>query len=171
MSDWQVEPLDRAHERSAFACGKPPLDDFIRLLVNQYQKRNLGRTYVAVRAGEKTVRGYYTLASGAMPVAVLPASAARKLPKHPVPVILLGRLAVDRSAQGQRLGEGLLGDALRRCAELAERLGVHAVEVNAIDNQAKAFYAKYGFIPLADHELHLYVPIDSILGGLPRGGR
>ncbi len=71
-------------------------------------------------------------------------------------MILLARLAVELSARGQRLGELLLVVALRRSAELAERIGIHAVEVDAIDEEAQAFYLKYGFVPLKDRELHLY---------------
>jgi GNAT superfamily N-acetyltransferase len=162
MIDWRIERLDRSHERGEFTCGKPPLDDFLRVLVNQYEKRNLGRTYVAVRMGEKRVSGYYTLATGAVSFQDLPHAAAKKLPKHPVPVILLARLAVDRGVQGQGLGQALLFDALRRCLELADRLGFHAVEVDAIDQQAQAFYSKYGFAPLLDRERHLYLPVATI---------
>ncbi len=159
MGDWHIERLERAHVRDAFSCGKPPLDEFIRRLVSQYEKRNLGRTYVAVRPGEKQVLGYVTLASGSIPFQNLPDPTARKLPRHPVPVILLARLAVDQSVQGQGLGEGLLVDALQRVIGLADKLGIHAVEVNAIDEQAKAFYEKYGFVPLLDNEFHLFLPI------------
>lgn len=166
MAEWQIERLGRGHDRGAFACGKPPLDDFLRRLVTQYEKRNLGRTYVAVRAGEKKVCGYFTLASGAISFQNLPEPSARKLPKHPVPVILLARLAVDQDVQGQGLGESLLLDALQRCLELADKLGIHAVEVDAIDQQAKAFYQKYGFVPLLDHELHLFLPVSTIRDAL-----
>jgi GNAT superfamily N-acetyltransferase len=166
MADWQIERLDRSHERSGFSCGKPPLDDFIRNLVTQYQKRNLGRTYVGVKQREPKVCGYYTLASGAVPFLNLPQPAAKKLPKHPVPVILLARLAVDQSARGQGLGEALLLDALRRCLSLADNLGIHAVEVDGIDQQAKSFYEKYGFVPLIDSELHLFLPVSTIRDAL-----
>jgi len=114
------------------------------------------------------VRGYYTIASGAVPFLNLPAPSARKLPRHPVPVILLARLAVDHSAQGQTLGESLLLDALGRSLTLAEALGIHAVEVDAIDQQAKAFYQKYGFQPLLDAELHLYLPVATIRDAFDR---
>lgn len=162
MADWRIERLDRSHERAEFECGKPPLDDFIRKLVSQYEKRNLGRTYVVVRGEEKRVFGYYTLASGSVAFASLPEDAAKKLPRHPVPVVLLARLAVDKAARGQRLGEMLLVDALRRALSLADRVGVHAVEVDAIDAEAKAFYEKYGFVALHDQELHLYLPVTTI---------
>src|SRR5947207_4874978 len=148
MNDWLIERLNKTHQRDEFCCGKAPLDDFLRTLVSQYEKRNLGRTFVAVRPGEKRVWGYYTLASGALSFRDLPDEVARKLPRHPVPVILLARLAVDRSAQGQGLGSALLVDALERSLDLADRLGVHAVEVDAIDEQAEAFYRRSGFTPL-----------------------
>src|SRR5579883_3633456 len=101
MAEWLIERLARGHVRDGFSCGKPTLDEFIRRLVTQYEKRNLGRSYVAVRPGEKRVLGYHTIASGSVGFQNLPAPANRKLPKHPVPVILLARLAVDQSAQGQ----------------------------------------------------------------------
>jgi len=114
MSDWRIERLDREHLRDEFSCGKPPLDEFIRRLVTQYEKRNLGRTYVACEAGEKRLVGYHTLASEAVSFEHLPMGSAKKLPRHPVPTILLARLAVNQSVQGRRLGETLLIDALRR---------------------------------------------------------
>jgi GNAT superfamily N-acetyltransferase len=77
---------------------------------------------------------------------------------------LLARLAVDKSAQGLRLGETLLLDALQRSLDLSQRLGIHAVEVDAIDETAAAFYAKYGFSPLIDDPPHLYVPIATLDG-------
>jgi GNAT superfamily N-acetyltransferase len=162
VSDWQIERLDRSHERSEFSCGRVPLDNFLRTLVRQYEKRNLGRTYVGVRPGEKRVLGYYTLASGSVAFENLPSSSTRKLPRHPVPVVLLARLAVDHSTQGHGLGATLLVDALERCLMLAESLGVHAVEVEAIDAVARSFYEKYGFVSLLDSPNHLFLPVATI---------
>ena len=131
-------------------------------LVSQYEKRNLGRTYVAIAGSEPRVLGYSTIASAALAFEALPPKTAKKLPRHPVPAVLIARLAVDRSAQGRRLGEKLLMDALARCLELSGRLGIHAVVVEAIDEQAKAFYGKYQFIALLDRPLHLYLPISTV---------
>lgn len=164
MADWKIERLDRSHERADFDCGVPSLDDFIRLLANQYEKRRLGRTYVAIGSGDRRVVGYYTLASSCVGFDDLPGDFARKLPRHPIPTVLLARLAVDRSAQGQGLGADLLIDALARCLGLADPVGVHAVEVDAIDSRAAGFYSKHGFIPLLDDELHLFLPIATIQG-------
>jgi GNAT superfamily N-acetyltransferase len=165
VAEWRIEPLCASHERGEFSCGKAPLDDFLRLRASQYEKRRLGRTYVGLFPGAMTVAGYYTLAAGAIAVANLPPEAAKRLPKHPVPVILLGRLAVDQKAKGQGLGKALLRDALRRSLDLSVQLGLFAVEVLAIDAEAREFYIKYGFVPLADNDLHLFLPIRTIEEG------
>ncbi|HEY1376534.1 MAG TPA: GNAT family N-acetyltransferase [Gemmataceae bacterium] len=166
MADWDIEHLGDAHDRAAFDCGQPSLDDFIRTKAGQYERKNVGRTYVAVRRGTTRVVGYYTLALGAVELAHVPPAAAKKLPKHPVPVILLGRLAVDRSEQGKGLGEHLLFDALARSLAIAEQAGAFAVEVLAIDDVAKAFYQRYGFRPLLDQPRHLFLPMATVRQGM-----
>jgi len=162
MSEWVIEPLGRQHERGGFSCGKAPLDKFLHALVSQYEKRNLGRTYVAVRPGESHVTGYYTLVSGAISFDHVPSEHAKKLPRHSVPAILLARLAVDESSRGQGFGRVLLINALRRCFELSKQIGVHAVEVDAIDDEARSFYERHGFLPLLDNPLHLFMPMTSV---------
>lgn len=162
MDDWRIERLARTHVRDRFDCGQPSLNEFLRTLVSQYEKRDLGRTYVAVRGAECQDFGSYTIAGGAIAFDHLPAEASRKLPRHPLPIVLVARLAVDRAVQGQRLGEKLLLDALARSAQLSDELGIHAVVVDAIDQQAAAFYQKYRFIPLLDRELHLFLPITTV---------
>ena len=162
MGEWRIVRLDRGHVREGFDCGKPSLDDFLRVLVGQYEKRNLGRTYVALDGGNPRVLGYYTLASGALDAESLPAKQAKKLPRHPLPVILLARLAVDRSVQGTGLGGFLLRDALTRSLGLSEELGIHAVVVDALDAEARAFYQRFGFSTLTDDEMRLFLPVSTI---------
>ncbi|MBS0262943.1 MAG: GNAT family N-acetyltransferase [Planctomycetes bacterium] len=162
MADWVIESFNKAHDRSAFTCGKPVLDDFIRARVSQYEQRRLGKTFVLVPVGEQRVIGYYTLAAGAVAFENLPTAASRKLPKHPVPVILLARLAIDQSVQAQRLGERLLLDALQRAWDLSNKLVAHAVAVDALDDDAVGFYTRYGFEPLLDNPRHLYLPMTTI---------
>src|SRR5205807_2607078 len=128
----------------------------------KYEKRGLGRTYVAVKAGEKEIQGYYTLASGSVSFQNLPLAKSKKLPRHPVPVALLGRLAVSKTSQGTGLGKVLLQDAFIRCVELFKSLGIHAVEVFALDEAAKEFYMKFGFTPLLDNDVHLFLPLKTI---------
>lgn len=162
MANWVIEPFDRSHQRAEFSCGKAPLDHFLHSLVSQYDKRRLGKTYVAVRVGEKRVVGYYTLASGTVAFADVPKALAKKPPKHPLPTVLLGRLAVDQSVHGQGLGAFLLGDAAVRALDLSKKLGIHAVDVVAIDAEAKAFYEKFAFMELLDNPFHLLLPIEMI---------
>jgi GNAT superfamily N-acetyltransferase len=153
--------------RTGFDCGKPSLNDFVRTLVSQYEQRNLGRTYVAVQGNDRRVLGYFTLASGAIGATSLPVREAKKLPRHAVPVVLLARLAVDQSVQGKGVGGLLLRDALTRWLELSEKLGIHAVVVDALDAEAKAFYTRFGFLPLTDDEMRLFLPLRTIRADKP----
>jgi len=162
MAEWLVEQLRPAHQRGDFSCGVPSLDSFLHTLVSQYEKRRLGRTFVATEPGSDRVAGYYTLAAGAVEIQALHSDTARKLPKHPVPTIHLGRLAVDQAFRGRRLGEFLLFHALQAALELSQKLGAFAVDVRAVDDQAAAFYQKYGFRPLTDDLRHLYLPMNTI---------
>jgi GNAT superfamily N-acetyltransferase len=162
MAGWSIDPLAKSHERGSFSCGKPSLDKFIRELATQYERRDMGRTFVATVPPAAVVLGYYTLAAGAVACDQLPAEAARKLPRHPIPVVHLGRLAVDQRAHGQGLGKFLLLDALSRCLRLAEQTGVFAVEVQALDEEARQFYLKYGFTSLADDRQHLYLSMKDV---------
>ncbi len=106
--------------------------------------------------------GYYTLASGAIDVESLPAKQGRKLPRHPVPVVLLARLSVDRTVHGRGLGGFLLRDALIRSLDLSETLGIHAVIVDALDAEARAFYERFGFAALTDDPMRLFLPVSTI---------
>ncbi|APW61412.1 GNAT family N-acetyltransferase [Paludisphaera borealis] len=165
---WSIERLGASHDRSSFDCGQPMLSDWLRQKAGQFQKRDLARTYVAVRKGEAVVLGYYALSNHGVAFEALPADQAKGLPRLDLPVVLLGRLAVDRSAQGRGLGSLLLIDALRRAQHLAEHIGIRAVEVDAIDDAARNFYLKFGFMPLLDDPRHLFLPMQVIRKlGLP----
>ena len=164
MAEWVIQRLTSAHDRTGFSCGKAPLHTFLATLVSQYEKRRLGRTFVATEPEQSRVAGYYTLAAGAFDLSCLPQKDRRKLPKHPVPTIHLGRLAVDRAFRGQRLGETLLLHALCNALTVSETLGAFAIDVWAIDDEARAFYQKYGFAPLEDNPSHLYLPMKTVEG-------
>lgn len=160
---WSVEPLDkRRHDRSGFDCGIPVLNDWLATKATQYEKRDLARTYVLVQAGDTVIRGYYALSNHTVVYEALPQDQAKGLPRIDMPVALIGRLAVDRSVQGQRLGEFLFVDALRRAEYLARAIGIRAVEVDAIDEGARRFYEKYGFLSLTDDPHHLFLPMHVI---------
>jgi GNAT superfamily N-acetyltransferase len=159
---WTIERLGDEHDRSGFSCGKPLLDDFLKKLAGQYDRRDFARTYVAVVPPDLAVQGYYTLSAGALDLSVLPEGVRKKVPRHPVPIACLGRLAVTRKAQGQKLGKWLLLDALRRCSQSTAQVALYAVEVVAVDEEAKGSYLKYGFAPLLDYPLHLYLSLKAI---------
>jgi GNAT superfamily N-acetyltransferase len=171
MAEWHIEPLADHHERGEFSCGKAPLDIFLQKHAGQYARKDVGRTYIAVRPGERAVVGYYTIAASAVEFAHLPLSLTKKLPKHPVPMILLGRLAVDQAVHGKGLGGELLIDASNRAMKIADEVGVFGVHTHAIDDDAKAFYAKFGFVPLLDQERHLLLTITTIRKGLGKPGK
>lgn len=157
-----IERLAKRHDRSTFDCGQPALDDWLKTRAGQFDRRDLARTFVAVVAQAPRVVGYYALASHRVRFEALPDDQARGLPKIDVPVILLGRLAVDQTMQGKGLGSFLLIDALRRALQVAREIGIRAVEVDAADDGARAFYLKYDFVPLLDGANHLYSPMHVI---------
>ena len=131
-------------------------------MAGQHERRDLSRTYVAVQSGESKVIGYYALSNHQVSYKSLPEEQAKGLPAIDIPVVLLGRLAVDKSVQGQGLGAYLLIDALRRANHISHHIGVRAVEVHAIDEDARRFYLKYGFVSLSDDKFHLFLPMQVI---------
>lgn len=161
-SSWVIERLAKQHDRSRFDCGQSALNDWLKLRAGQFEKRNLARTYVGVRKEERLVVGYYALCSHRVRYEALSKDQGKGLPKIDVPVVLLGRLAVDQSAQGQGLDELLLVDAIRRVQHIAEVIGVRAVEVDALDEKARNFYSRFGFLSLQDDPLHLFLPMHEI---------
>lgn len=153
-----IEPLTAQHNREAFDCGEESLNDFLKRFARQNNEKGLGRTYVAIKGNEPHIYGYYTIASGALSFDTIP----KKLPRYPIPVVHLGRLAVDEAAKGNRLGKALLADALKRAVTIADQLGIYAVEVYALTENAREFYLKFGFSELLDDRLHLYLTIKNI---------
>lgn len=154
----KIVPLSERHHRSGFDCGEPTLNIYLHRYAGQHDRKGFGRTYVAIAEGSLEVKGYYTLSSGSVSFETVP----ENLPHHPIPIVLLGRLAVGQNAQGQGLGPMLLIDALRRVQFVADYLGIYAVVVEPINDRAKTFYVKFGFKPLRDDRLHLYLPIKVI---------
>lgn len=162
MGDWVVEPLAKGHDRADFSCGHASLDDFLKKYAGPYARRKLGTTYVTVAIGQPCVLGYYTLAPSHFAFANAPAELLKGLPKHPVPSLLLARLAVTQSERGKGLGKVLLLDAFDRCLRVAREVAFRAIEVEAIDDQAAAFYAKYGFLPFPGDPHHLALPLETV---------
>ncbi len=162
MTLWLIRRLNSAHDRTSFDCGEPTLNEWLHHRAGQYERRDLARTFIATRSDESLVRGYYTMLTHRVVYDMLPTQEAKGLPKLDVPVVLIGRLAVDRSVQGQGLGAHLLVDALRRTVQISEQVGIRAVEVEALNKTAQRFYLKFGFRPLLDDPLHLWLPLHEI---------
>lgn len=156
--DFVVEPLGRNHQRQNFDCGEESLNLFLRNFARQNSEKGLGKTFVAVSPGDTQIFGYYTLSSGSVSFETVP----EKVPRYPIPTVHLGRLAVANAAKGKGLGEFLLMDALSRSLQVSEELGIYAIDVFALNNTAKNFYSKYGFIELKDNPYHLYLPIATL---------
>lgn len=164
-----VELLAEHHDRAGFASGNEALDRYLQRQARQNAERRISATYVLVSDHEPTrILGFYTLSATAIRLDDLPPELARKLPKYPhVPATLIGRLAVSRERQGQKLGEHLLLDALERSLEHSRGIGSAAVVVDAKDERSKAFYERYGFIPFQEQPLRLFLPMKTIERAFP----
>ena len=136
-------PLSEQHILDDFDSGVPSLDDWLRHRAWANQVSGASRTYVAAD-GEQRVVGYYALASGAMALVEAPSRMKRNMP-DPVPMAILGRLAVDRTAQGRGIGVALLQDAVLRVRQAAEIMGIRGILVHAISDAARRFYEHHGF--------------------------
>lgn len=159
----KIVPFDPGHhDRAGFACGDDKLDEYLRRYASQSLRYDLARVYVA-EAGDGKVLGYYTLSAASLSHAELPEPLAQRLPKYPVPAVLIGRMASDRQAResGLRIGSRLLIHALRQALRAADTIGVQCVIVDS-KPEAVAFYRRFGFIPLTDDGLKLYLPIRTI---------
>ncbi|GEO81598.1 GNAT family N-acetyltransferase [Pararhodospirillum oryzae] len=160
---WLIAPLNsKAHDRAGFSCGAIELDRYIREHASQDMKRDVARVFVATDAEAPTVCGYYSLSATSFQRDNLPADQAKRLPRYPVPAALLGRLAVDDGMKGKGLGAFLLMDALNRILLATQTLAVHAVIVEAKDNEVAAFYRKYGFIQFDQDDARLFMPMATI---------
>lgn len=154
---FRLAPLAAAHDRAGFCCLSEPLNRYLREQVSQDIRRRVATCFVAL-ADEQRIAGYYTLASASLFLADLPATTAKKLPRYPtVPVVRMGRLAVDQAYSGQGLGAALLADALARAAR--SEIAAYALMVDAKDAPAAAFYQHHGFVALADASRVLFLPL------------
>jgi GNAT superfamily N-acetyltransferase len=150
------EPLGAQHDLSRFECGEQALDDWLKRRAMQNQIGGASRTYVICSA--MRVVGYYALAAGAVDHASAAGRVKRNMP-HPVPVMVLGRLAIDTRMQGRGIGPALLRDAILRTVQAAEIAGIRAILVHAISERAKAFYDKWGFAESPVDPMTLMIPV------------
>ncbi|GJE56769.1 MULTISPECIES: GNAT family N-acetyltransferase [Methylobacterium] len=157
------EPLADDHLIDIFASGIPTLDNWLKQRARRNQATGASRTFVI--CNDRTVIGYYALASGSVEAASAPGRFRRNMPE-PIPVVILGRLAVDRTCQGRGLGKALFRDGAQRVLHAADTIGIRGILVHAISEDARAFYLALGFDPSPLDPLTLMVSLADLRAGL-----
>jgi GNAT superfamily N-acetyltransferase len=160
MLPYRIEPLSSTHGVERFDCGQPALNRFLVRHAWMNQRANASRTYVALM-GEEVV-GFHTLVVGHIAPRDTPERIQKGLARHPVPLMILARLAVTRGLQGKGIGAGLLKDAILRTLAAADIAGIRALAVHAKDDLAKSFYEHFGFTPSPTDPMHLFVLIKDL---------
>lgn len=150
-----VRKLAGSDAVDAFDCGQPALNQFLQRFALVNQKANSAQTYVSCCSG--SVAGFYSLAVGSVEPAAAAPRVTKGMPQHPVPVMILARLAVDMQHQGMGLGKALLKDALLRTAQAADIAGIRALLVHAKDEQARQWYLNWEFEPSPSDPYHLFL--------------
>ena len=163
MTDFRnmvIEPLNATHDRVAFHCNVEVLDRYIHKQAGQDIKRRISRIFIATLPNNpKEIMGYYSLSTLSIELSQLPEKLVRKLPKHPIPAALIGRLAVSKNAQGCGIGKMLLVDAIKRTLSVSNQIAIYAMVVDAINDNAKGFYEQFGFARLSDDSPRLFLPL------------
>jgi GNAT superfamily N-acetyltransferase len=156
----RIEKVRRDHAVESFDCGKPALNRFLDRHALQSQQAGATTTYLALQGDE--VAGFYSLAVGQVEYADAPDRLTKGLARHPVPIMLLARMAVASSYQGKRLGAGLLKEAMLRTLQASEIAGVRAFVVHAKDDEARAFYEHFDFMPSPSDPYHLMLLLKDV---------
>ncbi|OIQ93481.1 hypothetical protein GALL_245460 [mine drainage metagenome] len=159
---FRIEKLRRDHRVDGFDCGKEPLNRFLIRFALQSQLSNSSQTYLALT--DDQVVGFYTLVFGDVGYDDAPERLRKGVARHPIPLMILARLAVSRPWVGKGLGSGLLKDAMLRTLEAAEIAGLRAFAVHAKDDEARAFYERFDFIASPSDPMHLFVLLKDVRG-------
>jgi len=154
--------LEKSDDRASFDCGVDELNVFIKKYARQNQRLSIGVTYIATYPEQNSILGYYTLSSGEVQFENMPQDLLKRMPRYPVPVVRIGRLARNLSVRGSGMGSLLLMDAFERILRISGELGIHGIEVDAKDEFAKSFYESFGFQELRDDSLHLYISLKLV---------
>src|ERR1022692_3625763 len=155
---FRFEPLSATHDRTLFRCGEELLDRYFQTQATQDIRRRVANCFVAIEAAAGAIAAYYTLSAASIPVVDLPPEEAKRLPRYPtVPAVRIGRLAVDQRFQGRGLGAALLADAATRT--LKADAAAFTLLVDAKNDQAVAFYRRFGFRLLASQPRTLFLPV------------
>jgi GNAT superfamily N-acetyltransferase len=164
MTPLKIEKLQRSHKIDDFDCGQEALNRFLIRNALQNQQSEASQTYVAL--ADAKIVGYYTLVVGEVAFESAHERLTKGLARHPVPIMLLARLAIITAWQGKGLGSGLLKDAMQRTVQAADIAGIRAFAVHAKDDEAKSFYEHFGFTPLPSDPYHLFRLLKDIRTGL-----
>jgi GNAT superfamily N-acetyltransferase len=164
VAAFRIEKLRRGHDLDAFDCGREALNRFLVRYAFPNQQAGASQTYIALAYEE--VAGYYTLVVGQVEYSGAPERLTKGLARHPVPIMLLARLAVATACQGKGLGSGLLKDAMLRTLQAADIAGIRAFAVHAKDDQAKSFYERFDFIASPSDPYHLFRLLKDIRAAL-----
>jgi predicted N-acetyltransferase YhbS len=159
-----LERLDAHHDVTTFSSGNEDLDTWLQRHALAAQRMDSARTFVATRGGH--VLGYFSLTVGSVLRADAPAKLVRGMPAYPVAMVLLARLAVDQSQQGKGLGAMLLAEALRKAVAAGEVAAARLIVVDAVDDNAAAFYQRYGFIQAPENPLRFYRRMKDVRASL-----
>jgi len=157
------EPITVDHDTTTFDSGRPVLDDWLRQRALKNQSSDASRTYVVCEG--TCVVGYYCISAGSVAQKGAPRKIKRNMP-DPIPVMVIGRLAVDKTAQGNGLGQALLRDAILRTLGVSQVAGIKALLVHALDEEAAAFYHKYDFVASPIDSLTLMLPLETARRGI-----
>ena len=159
---YRIESLKASHDRAAFRCGVPELDNYLHRQAGQDARKKVAAPFVMLDQ-KGLIAGYYTLSAYSVRLRELPQSVAKKLPRYPLlPATLVGRLAVSTEHRGRNLGRLLLMDALHRSWKNTAEVASVGVVVEALGDSARAFYRRHEFIPLVDHPNKLFLAMATI---------
>lgn len=164
---WEIETLGTQQGRELFDCGEEDLNDWLQLYAGQQGRTGNTLTRVALDPHDGRIVGYYASQAYRLHGEDLVSAFGAGARKYPIPAILLARLAVCRSVQGEGLGAVLLAHALRACTRVSEDTGLEVVVVHALNQNAAAFYRKFGFVAFVDHPLHLMIPMKTVRKAFP----
>ncbi len=167
MSLGAPEPLDARHLIDTFNCGKLALDIWLARYARQAQASGSAKTFIV--ADPDRISGYYSLTVGQVDYLEAPKRVSQGMGRHPIPVVILARLAVSREDQGRGIGLAMLRDAIRRTLTIAEQVGIRALLTHPIDDAAARFYARFGFMPSPLREQQWLLLLKDARGLLAKG--
>jgi GNAT superfamily N-acetyltransferase len=163
LPTWHEEAIHSRHGRRDFDCGNALLNEYLARYARQNHTTGVSKTFVAVAGDEPTrILGYYSLSAGELAFDRVPPEVTQRLPRYPLPVVRLARLAIARSLQGLGLGGQLLLSAGERALAVAEQAGVVALAIDAKDAGAARWYQRFGALPLLDAPCSLILPLRTI---------